>query len=374
MNSVVGPLIRSLAAEFYRLNSGFFLLIVTLTFGFMSKVEHVALAQALGSSPYTMMIAVGVWLIYAGKIMSFNRRQLRLPENLVLAHLDFVPFIQRTVYAFIVFALQFFPSIAYGIFIGAAGSPSTESFVVLITALAGCSAAGAGALLYACRLPRAEKNPSSFAVFLDRRLYKSVIRCYLEHVIRRDPLMVVATKVFSASLLIGVGNLYKYEPYDERLLMMALTVCGLSNLLIAYRIQEFEFLPMAWWRNLPIAVATRYFRIVAALCIFLLPEFIVLLKLFPIQRHAYTTIFGLAYLASIGCLLAGVLQSGRLRLTTFTKKGFLILTVLILSILFGAPASLIAATCFVTGFTLFTRYYYSFEPLSPDGGINKPFH
>jgi hypothetical protein len=362
MHSLVSPLIRSLAVEFYRRNSGFFLLVITLAFGFMSKVEHVALAQAFGSSRYTMMIPGCLWVIYAIKITLFNDRQLRLPENLVFTQLHFVPLIIRAGSAFIVFIVQFLPAIAYGIFIATAGSPATGGSVIMVAALVGCSITGAGALLHGCRLPRSERNASSLALYLDRHLYKSVTRCYVEYVTRRDPVMVVATKIFSTALLVGVGNLYRYESYDERLLMMTLTVCGFSNLLIVYRIQEFEFLSMAWWRNLPIAIPSRFLRMAAALWIFTLPECIVLLKFFPLQRDAYSTICGLAYLASISCFLQGLILSGTFQMAAFTRQGFLITIALVLCSLFGVPVIILGTACLVTGFTLFRRCYYTFEP------------
>ena len=68
--------------EFYRMNSGFFLLTATLAFGFMSQAEHVALAQFFVSSPAALLIPVCIWIAYALKILAFNIRQLILGGDL----------------------------------------------------------------------------------------------------------------------------------------------------------------------------------------------------------------------------------------------------------------------------------------------------
>lgn len=366
VNSIIAPLIRTLTAEFYRLNSGFFLLTGTLAFGFMSKVEHLALAQVIVSSPYTLVIALGVWMMYAAKIVSFNGRQLQLPENFFLSHLCFVSLPQKVACALVVFALQFLPALAYGAFLVTAASPSPENFYIIIMALVAHCAIGVTALLRDVRLPRMEKTPSKLTKFLDRRLHKSVVLCYTEHVMRREPVMVVATKIFSGALIIGVCNLYRYEPYDGRLLAMCLTLCGSGNLLIVYRLHEFEHLSVAWWKNLPIRIGRRYFRMAVSLGIFLLPECIALLKYHPSQLYAFT-VSAIVYLVSTNCLLLGLIQFGPMRIALFTKKVFFTMIVLLVVILFGAPVMVLAAVCLTSGFTLFMRNYYSFEPLAPGG-------
>jgi hypothetical protein len=184
----------------------------------------------------------------------------------------------------------------------------------------------------------------------------------VEHVTRRDPLLVAATKIFSLSVLIGVFNLYRYESYDGRLMMMALTLCGLSHLLIVYRLQEFEHNSVAWWRNLPIRIETRYFRIAAALGVFLMPECIALFNYFPLQQYSFWTMSGVLYLISINCLLVGLIQSATMQLASLTKKAFAIMTALLLFILFGMPGIILAAACLVAGFVLFMCCYYTFEP------------
>src|SRR5687768_12138586 len=110
MNNVVIMLNKTVAKEFYRLNSGFFLLIATLTFGFMSGVEHKALAQFFVSSPNVLLIPVGVWVVYTFKILNFNKRQANLEENRLLINISFLPAREQILCAGLCFVIQFLPA------------------------------------------------------------------------------------------------------------------------------------------------------------------------------------------------------------------------------------------------------------------------
>jgi hypothetical protein len=361
VNSIIIPLLRTLLIEFYRLNTGFFLLIGTLTFGFMSKVEHIALAQALTSSPYTLAIAAGVWLIYALKIVSFNSRQLNLQENLILFNFELLPMWRKITCAAVVFALQFLPAIGYGVFLISIVAAPPEHLFIIAGSMVACCAAGTVQLVRAFRLPFHERKTSSLQGFLNRRLYRPFAQFYLEGLMRTDPVMVAGTKLFSGALLYGVCALYRSVAYDNRLIAMALTACALANLLLLFRLHEFDHAVIRWSKNLPIAVTSRYLTLVLVILIFLLPECVVLFKYFPAQLSGYAALADALYLLGVNCFLLGLLQKKSGMLEDFTKSSFWIFIALVLLILFQTPAILLAGVTATAGYVLFTRNYYSFE-------------
>ncbi len=81
MKALTTVLIKVLVREFYREHAVFFLMVVGLAFGFMSKVEHMFLAEFFISMPVVTLIPVGLWVVYTARIVSFNARILRQDEN-----------------------------------------------------------------------------------------------------------------------------------------------------------------------------------------------------------------------------------------------------------------------------------------------------
>src|SRR5688500_4396091 len=97
---------KVLAKEYYRLNTGFFLLILTLTFGFMSGVEHRALAEFFIASPLLLLVPISIWVVYLIKIINFNRSQVSLPQNQFLHVFSLRPFLHQIFPLFVTVAIQ----------------------------------------------------------------------------------------------------------------------------------------------------------------------------------------------------------------------------------------------------------------------------
>jgi hypothetical protein len=361
---------KTLAKEFYRLNSGFFMLIGTLTFGFMSGVEHKALAQYFVSSPYTMLIPAGVWILYTLKILAFNNRQLNQDENRILFNMAFLSSAQQTFCTALFFTLQFLPALCYGIFLsGIAWTlQAYQSILMILVALLACCAVSAVILIRSCHNPFREKKVSSFRRFIDHQFHKPVLQFYIEWILRKDPLMLAGIKIFSGALILAVCILYATEDYDWRFISMAITGCGIANLLILFQLQDFEHAHIGWIKNLPITLARRYLRLMIVIVFFLIPESVVLVKYFPAHLHPYWMMLNLFYLLALCMFFFGFLHIRSRPLENFTRKAFWIFITLILLILFKVPLISLCILNFTAGYLLYSRNYYLFEPYREQTG------
>lgn len=363
LNNVANTLNKTLAKEFYRLNSGFFLLIGTLAFGFMSGVEHKALAQFFASTPLVLLIPVSLWILYTFKVLNFNEGQLHEVRNRMLFNTAFLGNSQQWACTGLCVATQLLPIILYGIFLLAIAWPMAafKSIAIILLALLVCTTGATVVMIHNFRNPYREKRISAVKQFLDRRYRKPVFQFYCEWLLRKDPLMLAGIKIFSGGLIFGVCMLYGADEYDGRLVGMALTAAGIANLLTVFQLQDFEHNHIGWIKNLPVSTVKRYVCLVAVLATFLIPESVVLLKYYPDQLPEYWFIMALVYLLSLAAFFIGFIHVKASALETFTRKSFWIFIALIMLILFKVPLLLLGLINIALGYIFFSRNYYSFE-------------
>lgn len=354
---------RTLGAEFYRMHSGTLLVMATLTLGFMSSAEHIALGQYFISGWIASFIPIGVWCSYSVAILRFNGQQVIRPENRFLSDLQFLPRWRQFRHSLLLFSIQFLPAIAYCTFLCvlATRESASERIILLAGALFLLVGAGAYVLTRQFRGSWHDQTPSKASRIIDRLYPRPHVQFYVEWLLRTDPVGIAATKLATGLLLAGVCALYRYEEYDGRLLAMAITACGLANVLLAFRLLRFEHVQMCWTKNLPIGIGKRYTTILAALCIFLIPEVVVVIRNFPGHLGNLDLGIMVGYLTSIMALLIGTLQVKVAPVEYFTAVAFWLFLGFVVLILFEVPIMLLAALCIIGGVVLFRATYYKLE-------------
>lgn len=364
MNRIVSILNQIFAKGFYRLNSGFFLLIGTLTFGFMSDVEHIALAQFFVSSPYVLLIPMGIWVIYAYKILYFNKQQLTRPENQMAFNVAFLSTRNQIGCIGIFFLLQLLPAVLYGVFLLSIAwqLKAYQSFIVILLALNGIWLTGTAIIFAELQKPHREKKINFLKRFIDYQYPKPLIQFYIEWLLRREPLMLAGTKIFTGALIFGVCKLYGAEDYDWRLVTMGTTLCALANLLILFEIRNFEHRHISWIKNLPLSITKRFTWFLIVFIILIIPETTVMIKYFPGHLSFFWLMLNFLHIAGLGALFFGLLHTKASTLENFTKKAFALFIVLIVLILFKVPLAMVCLMSFTGGFLIYRRYYYLFEP------------
>jgi hypothetical protein len=362
VRDVIVVLNKVFVKEFYRLNVGFFLLIITLAFGFMSGVEHRALAEFFTSSPVLAMIPVAIWTIYLLKIISFNNQQLQLKQNLFVKDLTFLSHRNQYSTLLIVVFGQFMPAFFYSIFIifvGVRNEQFPEAAIIVASQII-LLAVGTHILKTTFQKHDTEIKISRLKKFLDERFQKPLLQFYIEHLSRKQPLAFLTTKIFSGALLIGVTELYRHDTYDARLLEMGITFAFSANFTLLTHLHRFENHEFHLLRSLPLSITKRistYFFVFVVIC---LPESVVIVKNFPMQlvttQAVSLLLFGFSTLLFFYAMLFIKIKPDNVSRAIFST---IILWVLLT--LFSIPSIIIAVINTILAIIIIRFFYYSFE-------------
>jgi hypothetical protein len=363
VSEVILILNKVFTKEFYRLNAGFFLVIITLTFGFMSGVEHKALAEFFIASPVVLMIPVTIWTIYAIKILNFNRQQLLRAENRFLHDMALLPpLTQWMAFASSLFS-QLLPAMLYGAFLVLMALKHSMLLPVL-------EIVGALSLLLFLSIifvieqvnnPSREIKLTSLKKFLDHRFTKSIIQFYIEWMLRREPALLIGTKIFAGLLIFAVTQLYRGEAYDWRLLAMGIALAFSGNFMMIAQLHRFENFHFAFLRNIPFSPRQRFTLFIVVFSILCIPEIIILLRNFPDQLHWRHAVESLFFGMSIGIIFYSVHFINAFHEKDFTRFIFAAVIGWVLLVLFSVPIhwlTIINAAC---GAWIYRKHFYVFE-------------
>lgn len=354
---------RVFTVEFYKLNSAFFLLVLGLSFGFMSGVEHRVLAQFFISSPTLLLIPFSGWLLYAIKIIRFNRATLHLPQNEFI--FQFTAFNKHTqwIYVFPVLFIQLLPAIAYGIFLSivAIQNAVVQPVFYMLFYLLVLIAISTFAFIHRVNYPHPDTKVTVLKKLIDRNFTKPYFQFFILWVSRREMGTLLGTKLFSCLLLWGVTNLYDTDTYDSRLLALAITIAFAANVMLVYHFHQFENSHFSIARNLPIRLWKRIFYFATTFTFLCLPEFGLFLNNSPATLGFATEISIMAFGLSIIILQYTYLYRRNMTLERFIKHVFGITIIFIVMVLFSVPVWLIAIANIAIGSILFQKNYYRFE-------------
>lgn len=369
MSAVITILNKVFVREFYRANATFFLLVIGLAGGFMRSQDHIALAEFQVSSPFLLLIAVSVWVLYVFKITTFNSKLLKRSENEFVFYAAILPLRQHFTLLLGVLTLQLVPVFAYALFliVTAAKHGLYQSIVLVVLACAVLLLASTVHLFWSLRHPHRERKTSALERYIHKRVTKPYPLFFPEWILRRAPLLLIGTKIFAALLLFGVAQLYKYDTYDARLMGMAVVLAFSANVNLVWEMHRFDNVHFGINRNLPISLSTRLRYFLLTLFLLTLPEAGLLLNHFS-ATVAWQHIL-LALLAGWSIclffytwLFKNVKEQDQLMsVVFFTCMGLVVL------VLFGMPVWLLIAV--TTGASLYgwKKYYYAYERLNSNG-------
>jgi hypothetical protein len=354
--------VKVFVREFYRLNVGFFIVIITLTFGFMSGVEHKALAEFFIASPQLTLIPVAVWGVYAIKIIAFNRQRMILPENTFVYTLSILSKPKQLSIGLQTLFFQFTPAVLYGSFLilMALKHGAIEPIAIIIGSIATLLFVSAVFLLLTLKPPISEPRTTRIKKFIDKHTVRPLWWMYTTSVLRREPILFIGTKVFSGLLLYAVMKLYQNENYDGRLLGMAASVAGISNFMVMTQLQLFDLTFFSLMRNLPITLFARWTRLSMVTAITVLPEIVVILKYAPAIDIA-DLVATLVLIPAIALVTYSLLYFRFKDENTYSRLTFAMTMAHLVLILFRVPILIIVFCNLVASWFLFKARYYDFE-------------
>ncbi|MBL0740121.1 hypothetical protein [Chryseolinea lacunae] len=369
MSAVFTILNKVFVREFYRANATFFLLVIGLAGGFMRSQDHIALAEFQVSSPFLLLIAISIWCLYIFKITDFHRKVLKRGENEFIFYTAILPVRQQFTTLLGVLALELIPVFAYALFLilTAAKHALYQSAALVVLACVVLLVASTLHLFWSLRHPHRERKTPALERYIHRRFTKPYPLFFPEWILRRAPFLLIGTKIFSALVLYGVAQLYRYDTYDARLMGMAVVLAFSANVNLVWEMHRFDNVHFGINRNLPIPLGTRLRYFLITLFLLTLPEAGLLVNHFSSTVAWQHLVLALLYGWSIclffySWLFKNVKEQDQLMsVVFFTCMGLVVL------VLFGMPVWLLIVVA--TGASLYgwRKYYYAYERLNSNG-------
>jgi hypothetical protein len=354
---------RVLVVEFYRINAGFFLIIIGICGGFLSGKEHSALAQSFVSSRTLLLIPFLLWFLFSLKVIQYNKFEFSKEENSILYNVAALGRFQLWLCVFATSIQQLLLPFLYGVFliVTASGLREFGSILLVIGFFGFILFLTAYNLRHELLHPGRNKKISRWKKLIDSSFVKNPIGFFPEWIMREQPLMLIGTKIFAGLLIVGISRLYLFDSYDERLMAMGCTLAFCSNIVLVYFYHRFENFHFSILRSLPITLTKRLaFFLLTITCLNFI-EIGLLIKYYPsdlsISHQLTLLMFGL----SIYLLAFAYLYLKSLLLDLFIQKAFVAAFCWIILILFKVPIALMAILQIGLGCYIYSKRYYRFE-------------
>ena len=202
---------------------------------------------------------------------------------------------------------------------------------------------------------------------MDRWITKPYVWFYPEWILRKQPLLIIGTKLFAGLIILGVSRLYLFDEYDARLMGMGATLAFTANMVIVYYYQRFENFQFNILRSLPFSISQRVIQFLIIVGLLSLLEWGMLCSYFP-QVLSMMDLVTL-YLYGLGIYFLGYayLFVRDITLEKFINKIFVAAFILIILILFKMPLLLIVATQMGVGWWIYRQNFYGFEFREEEG-------
>ncbi len=348
---------------FYAENASFFLVVIGLAFGFMSGVEHKALAEFFTSSPVTALIPVSVWMLYALKVVTFNHSITKRKENeFLFCHSLYTSRAQYGNVGFVLFN-QLAPATLYATFLSAIALKYNAfiPLVIIVTGIVLIAILCSITLKFQLSHPDSEKK----AWFIDRMFNKTFTRPYplflIEWLSRKKTFLLISTMAFCSLLLFGVLMLYTTDQYDFRLLQMALIIVASGNVQLIQEIHLFETFHFTLINQQPIGFAKRLGYLLPAFAFISFPQIALLIRYFPADLPMVMLTECVWFLIGYSFFLYGIMYRNQQSQEQVIRLAFGAVLLLFVLTLFSLPMSLISVPAATIGVIVWRRNFYTYE-------------
>lgn len=366
MNHPLTLLQKVITRTYYVENTSFFLLTIGLSCGFMSAVEHRALAVLFISSPLTMFIPMAVWMIYAFKIVNFNATLLARNENEFLFHFMLFPTWQKRFMTWSIASMQLMPALLYGGFLisQAAQYQMYPAIAIAVVSLLVLSLLIGMILFRQLHHPNREKKVSAWQKWINRHVTRPYPTFALEWVSRQNPALMIGTKLFASAILFGILKLYGSDTYDFRLLALGTIIAAGFSAQIIGEVHRFDTTHFTLPLQLPLSAARRILSTLINIVLIFLPETGIIITYFPAYLSPILIAESVVCLWALSFLWYAFLFQKARSAEAQSKVVFASVMLWIVIALFSIPLWLTAAINLAAGIFLWKKYFYKFEPLS----------
>ena len=357
-------LFRLLVARFYRINAGFFLVILIVFFGLMSAKEvvmlHTAIMEAVTGSALFCGISLCVFLLYNFKCIAFCMRELDAPESGFLYNMQGVNSTKQYLLFLQCHTANYLPFLVYGaftVYIGVSGHNYFLAGVIGAWQLLMCLA---GAYICFYKVNFTWKKPMvtlpEYNLF-PRKSY-SMYLVYYSLYNRKGAF--IAIKIFSLLLLQFLVSLNADKVSRENICFVILFVVSAHALLPLYYSRFIEQ-ELSYLRNMPLSLWYRYSVYVITYAIIFIPELLFLLW----NEHQVMSIWVIISLYCIAvsrlCLYTSLQYFQKLNTDKYTLLVFALFFVTFMLLATVSLWPFIIAESAIS-VILFLILYYRFEP------------
>lgn len=357
-------LIRTVCAEYYRLNAGFFFIIIAFAFGLLRPIEHIALATYIVHSYFLLALLFGLWTLYTIKTIQFTLRTFALDENVFLYNLYLLPFPVKVTALLLVQFILYEPVVLYAAFMGYYAvlfqQYTALFYVVLFNTVSVCVAA----LYYVYRLKyiSSERKQSRIATYMNQHFTKPYFTFYLYQVLNKQLSLYILTKIFSLILIAGTVKLYAIEDYSPVLLYLGVLVAFGAHATLTFHFNRFEQLDVLFLKNLPLSMSRRFSYNVLTYIAILIPEVLLLLRhltgdIVSVWSAFQLLLFGV----SLQLALHSYALYRQLDLEKFIRHIFFLILFFFVLILFRIHILLITALNIAAAYAVYRKYFYQAE-------------
>ncbi|MEL7003008.1 MAG: hypothetical protein AAFN93_09780 [Bacteroidota bacterium] len=358
---VIKVLIKTIGRNFYYENASTFIIIFLLAFGFLSGTEHRAIAIAIASNNLLCLATIAIWLLYVAKTVIFVYGKFQSPSYYFIWNASLISLPLRFIYFITVQSVLNLPVSLYALFVLWFGMQLGSLFSIVLLSFFLVIIHILPVLIHELSLRKYHYEQHNF---ITNKLIAPLLRFKkpewlwpLIGSVKARPSLWFVSKPVAILLLTGFASIDSLEQYNIKWMNIGALVVFSLNLSILFETNVFEQRYLSIFKNLPVPKYKVLLRDGLMVLASLLPEVILLIKLFPVHHStgslAMLLLFGV-YLNWVSYL---VLKVYRIDLESYLRKYLFVFLLIFLFILSGVPT--IIFTCIFT-FTLMFIYinYY----------------
>jgi hypothetical protein len=277
---MINVITRTIVAQYYRINTGFFLVSFVLLFGLLSGKAtmdlHYYIMQSITNSYLFALAAMGVWLMYNFKCLSYCIKEINKSENSFLYTLQSINSSIHFLLWVAAHTLLLSPVLTYATITIIIGITKGQYVLSILFALFQMLLIATGALIYYKRINSTWIKP---LITLPRIFEggKKHFYTYLLHYslsMRRGTFSGI--KILSLLLLQAMIAINENVINKESVCVLMMFLISAHSLLPAYYVGFIEE-QMSFMRNMPVPVTKQLLLYVVTYAVIFLPELLFLL-------------------------------------------------------------------------------------------------
>ncbi|MGV3557157.1 hypothetical protein [Larkinella arboricola] len=268
---------KIIVRQFYLQNTGLFLVILLLGFGFLSSNEHIALATYALHDGFFLAGYVALWLLYTLYTIRFNSQVIQTTDLLQFFRL--IPAAKRLLIFYLLNLQLLAPVLLYAGFMLWVGTQqqTVSANGILVLVIGSLSVLPLPFIERALQKPNPEHVSSRLGSWLRHHLTTPYGFFFIRYLFREQPITLFLTKTGSCLLTIGIILLYPTDDYDIRLLSLGILLSAAFHAGVVFKLYQFEATHLLLLRNLPVSLFRRWLLYGGIIALLMSPEMLLLL-------------------------------------------------------------------------------------------------